>query len=256
MIYNIFKSLKENISGYIFFILLNLLKIKKHTFIKVGIHIEKLEPLCDNDEDRFSYQNKYIKFNITGADKVLDIGSGGYPFPLATHLADYYNDKTTHRFEKLVKDGRPFVNCNIEDLPFKDKEFDFVYCSHLLEHVDNPSKACRELMRVAKRGYIETPTRATDVLFNFIALKDHHKWYTQIINKTIIFMEWTDNERRDLNTNYFFDEYHSKWKNPFRDLIYNNRDLFTNMLLWENYFHFIVIDNNGSINSISERLRL
>lgn len=55
-------------------------------------------------------------------------------------------------------DGKPLYKCSVEQMPFKDKEFDFVYCSHVLEHVVDPIRACRELMRVARRGYIETPT--------------------------------------------------------------------------------------------------
>jgi len=37
-------------------------------------------------------------------------------------------------------------------MPFPDKSFDFVYCAHVLEHVDDPIRACREIMRVGKRG--------------------------------------------------------------------------------------------------------
>jgi SAM-dependent methyltransferase len=44
-----------------------------------------------------------------------------------------------------------------EELPFKDKSFDFVIASHVLEHTDNPEKFLTELMRVGRAGYIETP---------------------------------------------------------------------------------------------------
>jgi SAM-dependent methyltransferase len=44
-----------------------------------------------------------------------------------------------------------------EKLPFKDKAFDFVIASHVLEHTASPEKFLAELERVARAGYIETP---------------------------------------------------------------------------------------------------
>lgn len=199
------------------------------------------------EKDRFSYQNKMFNFSIKPGDKVLDIGSGGYPFPQATHLADYYEGDTTHRTEKLVTDVRPFTCCDIENTPFADKEFDFVYCSHLLEHVSDPKKACKEIMRIGKRGYIETPTRMSDILFNFISLANHHKWHTHVLGNTLIFMEWSDNERRNCGSNYFFDQFQSEWDNEIQQFIHKNRDMFVCMLSWENTFDCIIIDKNGNV---------
>ncbi|MCL1491749.1 MAG: class I SAM-dependent methyltransferase [Pseudanabaena sp. Salubria-1] len=198
-------------------------------------------------QGRYFYQKQYIDFQIKDGDKVLDIGSGGYPFPLATHLADFYEGETTHRKEELKRDDRPFTVCNLELTPFADKEFDFVYCSHVLEHVDDPAQACEELMRIGKRGYIETPSKISDTMFNFTKIPNHHKWHTQVLGNTLIFMEWKPSERRDLGTDYFFHQYHSKWKNPFQDLMWNNRDLFVNMMLWEDTFNYIVISKDGEI---------
>jgi ubiquinone/menaquinone biosynthesis C-methylase UbiE len=42
----------------------------------------------------------------------------------------------------IVKDNRPLIVADLE-ASFKDKEFDFVYCSHVLEHVRDPKLACR-----------------------------------------------------------------------------------------------------------------
>jgi 2-polyprenyl-3-methyl-5-hydroxy-6-metoxy-1,4-benzoquinol methylase len=208
------------------------------SFRKKGFGLEK---------DRYSYQSKYTEFNIKAGEKVLDIGSGGYPFPLATHLADLYEGETSHRTEELKQDHRPLTICPVEVTPFSDKEFDFVYCSHVLEHVDDPSLACEELMRIGKRGYIETPSKLSDVMFNFTKLSNHHKWYTQLLGNTILFIEWKKEERRDLGTSYFFHQFHSVWKNPFQDLVHGNRDLFVNMMLWEDRFDYIVINNCGEI---------
>lgn len=227
-------------------------KIKIITQNLLSLDIQTLSKGRGIENDRYSYQKEYIDFAINKEDKVLDIGSGGYPFPLATHLADFYEGDTTHRYELLKKDARPFTNCNVEQTPFADKEFDFVYCSHVLEHVEDPARACQELMRIGKRGYIETPSKISDVMFNFTKIPNHHKWHTQILNNTLIFLEWKDRERRDLGTDYFFHQFHSQWKNPFQDLVYENRDLFVNMMLWENKFDYIVINKKGEITDSSK----
>jgi len=199
------------------------------------------------ETDRFSYQQKYIDFPIKEGEKVLDIGSGGYPFPLATHLADLFEGETPHRSEPLVRDHHEFSVCNIEDLPYEDKEFDFVYCSHVLEHVSDPAKACEEIMRVGKGGYVETPSRTSDIMFNFTALKNHHRWHIILAKNTLIFCEWADKEQRDTGCSDFFKMFISKYKNPFQTLIWDNRDLFVNMLLWTDKFFYYIFDKNGNL---------
>lgn len=199
------------------------------------------------EKDRYSYQKQYVNFGIKDGEKVLDIGSGDIPFPQATHLADLYEGETSHRAKPIVKDARPFEICDIENLPYRDTEFDFVYCSHILEHVKDPARACNEIMRVGKRGYIETPTRMSDIMMNFTKLHDHHKWHINLLGKTLVFQEWTDNERKDTGCNDFFKMFISRYKNPFQTLFYDNADLFTNMLLWDNKFYYYVFDKNGKL---------
>ena len=201
-------------------------------------------------KDRYnSYQKRYVNFNIKEGEKVLDLGSGHNPFPLATHLADFYEEETFHRAGNLIKDGRHFTNCNIEKTPFKDKEFDFVYCSHVLEHVTNPAKACDELMRISQRGYIETPTRISDILFNIKKGKEHHSWYINAIGDSLIFFEWPEKEERDLKTDYFSEQLNSFFKNPIQKFIYKNWDLIYNMFLWKDKFNYYGFDKKGILIS-------
>ena len=41
-------------------------------------------------QDRYTlYQSRFLDFGIRPSDKVLDIGSGHLPFPLATHLGEF-----------------------------------------------------------------------------------------------------------------------------------------------------------------------
>ncbi|MCM0605506.1 MAG: class I SAM-dependent methyltransferase [Xanthomonadaceae bacterium] len=87
---------------------------------------------------------------------VLEVGSGGNPYPRANVLLDAYEDTSERHWVPLTVD-RPFVLGFVENLPFKDKSFDFVIASHVLEHSKDPEKFLSELMRVSKGGYIEVP---------------------------------------------------------------------------------------------------
>jgi ubiquinone/menaquinone biosynthesis C-methylase UbiE len=60
-------------------------------------------------------------------------------------------------------------------LPFKDKEFDYIIASHVVEHVEDISYFLNELSRVGKRGYIEVPTRLEDNLV--FENKNDHIWH-------------------------------------------------------------------------------
>ena len=195
----------------------------------------------------WSYQNERLQFDIKRGEHVLDIGSGGWPFQRATHLADLNPGATTHRMESLKRDGRPFMVVDIHEMPFRDKEWDFTFCSHVLEHVERPGDACRELMRVSRRGYIEVPTRLSDVMLNFTRLQNHHRWHGLLLGQTLLFVEWTDTERRDVGTNYFFQCLHSTYENSFQKMFETNWPMFYAMLPWKDQFDFVVIDKNGII---------
>lgn len=44
------------------------------------------------------------------------------------------------------------VQADICDLPFKENEFDFILCNHVLEHIPDDTKAMQELYRILKPG--------------------------------------------------------------------------------------------------------
>ena len=97
---------------------------------------------------------------------VLDVGSGDNPHIRADVLCDAHLLDRGERCGKfdLVIDGRPFVFADAVNLPFKDKAFDFVVCRHLLEHMEDPLPLLRELERVGRAGYIETPSALMEKL--------------------------------------------------------------------------------------------
>ena len=101
--------------------------------------------------------------------KVLDIGCGYTANKNANTIADIQD------LSKFYKD-RNFVKITNDKLPFKDKEFDFVIASHVIEHVDNFEFFIKELERISSKGYIELPTRFADNLI-FENKNDHIWWF-------------------------------------------------------------------------------
>lgn len=199
-------------------------------------------------EDRqIKLQKKNVNFNIKKGEKVLDIGCGGDPFPYATHLVDKFPEETQHRYNKLRTNNLPFIQADAEALPFKNKSFDFIYCSHVLEHLDHPGRACREIMRVGKRGYIETPTRTSDLLFNFIHKQNFHKWHVNLVGNSLIFHEYTRHEQIDTKINDFFYMHHSGLNNPIKKLTHQHKNLISNMFLWKDRFDCYVFNKMGQL---------
>src|SRR5437667_8989346 len=87
-----------------------------------------------------------------GRPRVLEIGPGRDPFGAATEFVDW------HAWPELKGKPTHVLDVNQDRLPFEDKAIDFVYCRHTLEDLYNPMWLCREMSRVAKAGYVETPS--------------------------------------------------------------------------------------------------
>lgn len=116
-------------------------------------------------------------FRIGPTDLVLDVGSGQNPNLRADVLCDYFvTDHSERACGGVPVVDRPLVVADAERLPFRDGAFDFVVCSHLLEHVRRPERLLSELTRVARRGYIETPHRVHEQLYG----NPFHKWLVSL----------------------------------------------------------------------------
>ncbi|HVI50342.1 MAG TPA: methyltransferase domain-containing protein [Candidatus Sulfotelmatobacter sp.] len=98
----------------------------------------------------------YVADSIPQGARVLEIGPGIAPFRRATHLFDreFYWD--------VLPEGILRENIYTGDaegsLPFPDKYFDFVYCRHVVEDLNNPFTLLKEMSRIGKAGYVETPS--------------------------------------------------------------------------------------------------
>lgn len=193
-------------------------------------------------QDRYTlYVSREFDFGIRPGDLVLDIGSGHLPVPFATHLADFAPDDDLYGRAgvPLQRDnGRPCISCDVEDMPFDDHEFEFVYCSHVLEHVRCPERACAELTRVARRGYIETPTRGKDLFLNS-ARASNHLWAVENYAGTLVFTEYDEKDREGIGCNILIDMHcnpQTKREKAFSALVLLKSSVVNTTLYWEESF--------------------
>lgn len=161
-------------------------------------HYHPIEEVLD-----FLYDN--IEDNTT----VLEIGPGLVPFKKATHTLGLEKDKNV---EIIDIDNTP--------LPYPDKFFDFVYIRHVLEDIQNPDFVFKELIRVAKKGYIETPSPIVE-LSNGAESPDykgyiHHRYIVWTKDNTLNFIP-----KYPIIERYSFDI---------------DRTFLNNPIFWNNYF--------------------
>jgi Methyltransferase domain len=131
-------------------------------------------------------------------DVVVDIGAWAQPFNRANYVVDLMPYETRGVFghigpdtESFSKDTWLHVDICSEPLPFADKSIDFIICSHTLEDIRDPIHVCREMMRVARRGYIEVPSRRMETIWSLehpgYPGYYHHHWLVEIEGGTITF---------------------------------------------------------------------
>lgn len=126
--------------------------------------------------------------NIGKKDLVLEIGPGAYPHWRSDCLVDKYDpadDVNLKEFggKPMKLKGKPLFKTNDGKLPFKDKAFDYIICSHVLEHVPELELPVlvNEINRVADKKYIEFPTLLYDFFYDF----EVHCNFLEIIDDTI-----------------------------------------------------------------------
>ncbi len=217
--------------------------------IPLKVEVSQPRPEWPGERHRFNYQERYVEFDIRAGERVLDIGSGGDPFPHATFLVDRFIEPTAHRYGSIVQDGKPLVSADIHHLPFHDKTFDFVYCAHILEHVEDPITACGEIMRIGKRGYLETPTMSEDILFAWA--KDRHKWHVVSIGRALCFFEYSERQLRGIGSTAWEDVIMGKRYHPLQQAYFENRDIFDVMFPWVESFTVYVFHLDGRVESLN-----
>jgi ubiquinone/menaquinone biosynthesis C-methylase UbiE len=134
---------------------------------------------CRNPRSRFD-------LSIHSGYRVLEVGGGHNPHPRSNMVVDKFTDTNYHRKSDIrVLKNQQFLQADGENLPFTDKEYDYVICNQVLEHVENPSRFLDEQSRVAGMGYIEVPSLIGEYLFP----KESHRWVILEFNNRLVLMD-------------------------------------------------------------------
>lgn len=109
--------------------------------------------------------------SIKKTDKVLEVGPGNTPFYRSDILLEKTFDDDNEAFlqagaTKKRELQKEIVYYKESHFPFSDKEFDYVICSHVLEHIPKKDIAffISELTRTSKNGYIEVPLYSFELI--------------------------------------------------------------------------------------------
>jgi SAM-dependent methyltransferase len=78
--------------------------------------------------------------------RVLDVGCGLKPY------YPFFSGATSYVGVDVVENPHADLHGAVESLPVEDGSFDVVLCTQVLEHVDDPAVAVRELHRVTAPG--------------------------------------------------------------------------------------------------------
>ena len=131
--------------------------------------------------------------------RVLDVGGWGKPLCRADAVLDQMPYATRGLYGRDGDgperfDERSWIVtdiCDREPWPFADGEFDFAVCSQTLEDVRDPVWVCSELVRVAKAGYIEVPSRREEQCLGVQGPWvgwGHHHWLVDVEDDRIQFV--------------------------------------------------------------------
>lgn len=176
--------------------------------------------------------------HINTKDYVLEVGPGHNPTYRANVISEKFLLDNYNRCGDLhIYPHQKLVHAPGEDLPFKDKEFDYVICNQVLEHADDPAKFISEITRVSKRGYVETPSLIGEFLFP----KESHRWVILYIDNKLVFFE-----KSKMENNYkcdygeIFLNYLPYQSLPYKSLWFTDGDLMINRCEWKDSIDFIV----------------
>lgn len=140
---------------------------------------------------------------IAETDLVVDVGGWWKPLNRADHVVDILPYDTRGGGGKLG-DGPEHYSSDTWRLldicetpwPFADKQFDFAYCGQTLEDVRDPIAVCRELSRIARRGYVEVPSVWIECTYDIdvgpLTLRypgyEKHRWLVLDENGELLFV--------------------------------------------------------------------
>jgi len=129
---------------------------------------------------------------LEGCQKILDVGPGAFPLKQATHWLDL-----TDRREEFADRGYEggFV-CDLNERKplWQENEWDYIYFSHVFEHLEDPLNVYEWAVWSGKRGYIEVPSAMLDYMMQHG--RTHGKWLTVGSGRAMVMVSMNARQRR------------------------------------------------------------
>lgn len=193
----------------------------------------------------------------TGGDcLIVELGPGARPFSLATEFVGRFDAQGGKEYPGT------FHQCDLsrESLPYDDDSVDFLYCRHTIEDLDDPAWCLSEIARVAKAGYIETPSPIAELAYGVDAPTEgivrpwrgyhHHRSIVWDSNGTLsVIAKWPFIEHLDSKE---ADEHWAELLNS-SPLYWNTYFGWTGKLKWHYYQHEIDYEIGPAYGAVLDR---
>jgi ubiquinone/menaquinone biosynthesis C-methylase UbiE len=99
---------------------------------------------------QYLYIKKYISSDLNAA--ILDAGCGNGNFAMQFAKEGYKNIHGIDLFSNINTDLFHYEKASLEQLPYDNDFFDFIYCNSAIYFLNNPENGIKEFRRVAKTG--------------------------------------------------------------------------------------------------------
>lgn len=186
--------------------------------------------------------NKFLNSNTKSKSyKLLDIGAGSKDLKtfLPSKIGYYSLDCTSNHNIKVDID-------KVKKLPIKNKEYDIVVCLETLEHVCDPNKVIREIVRITKDNgmmFLSMPNE-----YNFwlrlqylFGIKDKMKEPFEVVNKHLHIQLPRVKDIKKLFSNYIeIKETYYGW-DSYRAPKFFNKALTKLANIWPSMFTRVVV---------------
>ncbi|MGV8108436.1 methyltransferase domain-containing protein [Methanospirillum sp.] len=196
---------------------------------------------------------------IRKSDKVLEIGPGSAPHSRSDiYLEKFFYSKEEEHAQRGYSPSKnlekPIYYYDGKKFPFSNNEFDYVICSHVLEHVplDELRTFFSEMTRVSSKGYIEFP----NIFYELINYQDVHLWFMNYRDGKILFLDKSLFTSNNIHMGYrelFYANIDDRYANNLFSIY---KDFFFCGFEWENKIDYEFIDNFNELVTNEDLMKI
>jgi len=130
---------------------------------------------------------------------VVEVGAGTIPFHRTRLILDKYPFDDVERSGPIAG-SVPVIQADAVRLPLKRGACDVLFCSHVIEHLEEPGRFLEEARRCASRLYLEFPRARRELMYAW----RYHRWLVEVEGSTLVFHE---NDVPQLFGGFFHEQY-------------------------------------------------